>query len=85
MKTDDIRTYEIQILGRVEADDINRTSPVPFTIEPVEETNTSLTLRTDQSGMIGLIRHLHGMGLMLVSMSCRIENLPDNCSTSILR
>jgi hypothetical protein len=39
-------------------------------VEQLEQT-TLLTVRTDQSGMIGLIRHLHGLGLMLLSVNCQ--------------
>lgn len=80
MKIDGVRTYQIQIEGRVEERDINPASPLQLTVEQVEETSTSVTFRTDQSGMIGLIRHLHGLGLVLLSMYCRSENLPRSDS-----
>lgn len=80
MKFNDVRTYKIQIHGQVEEGDIHPTSPLRFKIEQSEETNTSITLQTDQSGIIGLIRHLHGLGLQLISIICSIENLPDYCS-----
>ena len=80
MKINDVHTYEIQIQGQVEDEDIYLTSPVRFTIEPVGGTNTFIKLRTDQSGMVGFIRHLHGLGLVLISMSCSMENLQDNGS-----
>jgi hypothetical protein len=28
------------------------------------------SVRTDQSGLIGLIRHLHGRGFVLLSVAC---------------
>lgn len=74
MKFNDVRTYKIQIHGRVEEADIDASSPLPFTIEPVEEVNTTLTLQTDQSGIIGMIRHLHGLGLTLISISFTSKN-----------
>lgn len=80
MKFNDVRTYRIKIHGRVEEEDIHPTSPLQFRIEQAEEPNTAIMLQTDQSGIIGLIRHLHSLGLMLISMSCSIENLPDHCS-----
>ena len=72
MKLNDVRTYTIQIHGRVEEGDIHATSPLPFTIRQMEGTNTYITIQTDQSGFIGLIRHLHGLGLVLLSMSASI-------------
>ncbi len=80
MKSIDVRTYKIQIHGQLEEEDIHATSPLRFTIEQVERTNTTITLEADQSGIIGVIRHLHGMGLTLISMICSIENPPKNCS-----
>jgi hypothetical protein len=78
MKSNDVRTYNIQIHGRVEEGDIRATSPLTFTIEQAEVTNTSITLQTDQSGIIGFFRHLHGLGLALISMSCSMEDLQKN-------
>jgi tetratricopeptide (TPR) repeat protein len=76
----DVRTYKIQIHGRVEEADIHASSPLPFAIEQIEGNNTTITLQTDQSGIIGMIRHLHGLGLTLISISCAMENLPDSLS-----
>jgi hypothetical protein len=78
MKLNAVRTYKIQIYGQVKEEDIHPTSPLQFMIDRVEETNTIIKLQTDQSGIIGLIRHLHALGLVLVSMSCSLENLPEN-------
>ncbi len=75
MKFNDVRAYEIQILGQVVEEDIRLTGPRLVTIEQVEETNTLITLQTDQAGIIGLIRHLHALGLVLLSLSCSIEDL----------
>lgn len=77
MRIDDVRTYNVQIYGRVEEADINPTSPLRLTIEQFAGISTSATLRADQSGMIGLIRHLHGLGMVLLSIRCVVENLPD--------
>lgn len=75
MVPNDFRSYKIRIYGRVEEEEIVPTSPVQFTVDAVEEAGTSISFQADQSGMIGLVRHLHGLGLVLVSMSCSIENL----------
>lgn len=76
MKINDVHTYLIQIQGHVEEEDINQTSPLQLTIDRFEERSTTLVLRTDQSGLIGQIRHLHSLGLVLLSISRPIENLP---------
>ncbi len=80
MKINDVRKYQIQVRGRVAEEDINPTSPLRITLEQVDETCTSLTLRTDQSGLIGLIRHLHGLGLVILSIQNRPENVLDHRS-----
>jgi hypothetical protein len=78
MKIHDVRIHKIQIYGRVEAEDINRSSPLQVKIEQEGDEHTFITVRTDQSGLIGLIRHLHGLGLVLVSMSSSADQ-PLNC------
>lgn len=80
MKINDVRTYKIRMQGKVEEEDINPTSPMRLTLEQVGETSTSVTLLTDQSGLIGLIRHLHGLGLVLLSIDSHVETLSDRCS-----
>lgn len=77
MKFDDVCTYQIKIQGHMEEEDISRTSPVQFTLEHGADTNTSIMLQSDQSGLIGLIRHLHGLGLVFLSIHSSLENLPD--------
>ena len=78
MKIHNVRIYKIQIHGQVKEEDINRSSPLQFKMEQEGENYTFITVQTDQSGLIGLIRHLHGLGLVLVSMSSCLEH-PHNC------
>jgi hypothetical protein len=66
---DDITTFTIEIRGQVDQDDINAASPLKVTVTQVEESRTILSACTDQSGVIGLIRHLHGMGLIIRSFT----------------
>ena len=79
MKLTDVRTYTIQIYGRIEDADIGASSPLPFAIEHIEGMHTTVTLHTDQSGIIGMIRHLHSLGLTLISIRFTLENLPETC------
>ena len=83
MKIDDVRTYIIQIQGRVEEADINSTGPLRLTLGQEQGINTCVHLQTDQSGLIGLIRHLHGLGLVLLSVVCAGENTPDPDSKNL--
>lgn len=80
MNIHNVRIYSIQIYGHVKEEDINRSSPLQFKIEQDGEDNTFVAARSDQSGLIGLIRHLHGLGLVLVSMSSHNEDPFDPCS-----
>jgi hypothetical protein len=66
----DICTYHIQIRGQVDEDEINATSPLQMTVVRVDAASTLLTVPTDQSGLIGLMRHLHGLGFVFRSINC---------------
>jgi hypothetical protein len=74
MKINDVHTYQIKIQGQIEEDDISRTSPHRFTVELAPDSNTSIMLQTDQSGLIGLLRHLHGLGLVILSVHNSLES-----------
>ncbi len=67
---DDICAYRIEVRGQVGANDINTTGPLQIAIERAGTDATRFTICTDQSGLIGLLRHLHGRGLVLLSV-CR--------------
>jgi hypothetical protein len=62
----DMSTYLIQLRGQVDEDEINATSPLQMTVVQVDTAATLCTVCTDQSGLIGLMRHLHRLGLALV-------------------
>ena len=72
----DMCTYLIQLRGQMDEGDINATSPLQITVVQVEANKgypyaaTLLTVCTDQSGLIGLLRHLHGLGFVLLSVNC---------------
>jgi hypothetical protein len=67
---DDICTYQIAVRGQMDEDDLNAMSPLQVAVVQADTTSTLFTVRTDQSGLIGLMRHLHGRGLTLLSVSC---------------
>jgi hypothetical protein len=64
----DMCTYLILLRGQIDASEINAMGPLQVTTEPLNSGATQLTVSTDQSGLIGLMRHLHGLGLVLESM-----------------
>ncbi len=64
----DICTYHIEVRGPVDENTFNATSPLQMTVVRATPAATLCTLRTDQSGLIGFIRHLHGQGFVLLSV-----------------
>nr|WP_044200851.1 hypothetical protein [Oscillochloris trichoides] len=60
-----IHNYRIEVLGRLDADFLAACCP-PETRMVLGDTVTTLShLRTDQAGIIGIIRHLHNCGCVL--------------------
>jgi hypothetical protein len=65
---EDFAAYQIRIRGQVEADDLNTASPLQLTVQHADQNVTIITVHTDQAGVIGLMRHLHGLGFLLLSV-----------------
>jgi hypothetical protein len=59
-------TYQIHLRGKLDEADFNTLSPTHVTVESVEENTTQILAQTDQAGLIGLLRHLHGQGFELL-------------------
>ena len=68
-----MNTYRIQLLGQVDIDELNRMSPHQMTLVRTTQETTLVHICTDQSGLIGLIRHLHGRGLELLAVQSEPE------------
>lgn len=66
---EDIRTYQIHINGQVIESEIAQFCPSEWTIDSNKNHSSLLTIETDQSGLIGLLRHLHGLGFELLSFN----------------
>ena len=66
----DMCNYQIEVRGQVDVKSFNATSPLQTTVIRTDKAATLFTIRTDQSGLIGLIRHLHGQGFVLLSVAC---------------
>jgi hypothetical protein len=65
---DELGPYQIQLRGRVDENEINTMSPLQMTVKERNTVSTLLTVSTDQSGLIGLMRHLHGLGFVFLSV-----------------
>jgi len=61
-------TYQIEVRGQVDGKDLNAMSPVQVTVVRADATSTLFTICADQSGLVGLMRHLHGRGVVLLSL-----------------
>jgi hypothetical protein len=70
----DTRTYQIVVQDLLDENDLNAASPIHMEMAVAEGAASMLTVCTDQSSLIGLIRHLHARGLVLLSIN---SALPD--------
>lgn len=64
----EICIYRIEVQGQIDANDLNAISPLQMEIQRVNPDATLFTVNTDQSGLIGLMRYLHGLGLAFESV-----------------
>ncbi|HEX2978980.1 MAG TPA: hypothetical protein VHO48_01830 [Anaerolineaceae bacterium] len=62
-------TYQIELLGRLDVNELNLLSPQEMREVCTAPAATLLSVTTDQSGLIGLLRHLHGLGLVILSLT----------------
>ena len=62
----EICTYEVEVRDKVEGSTFNMNSPFQIKVLGTERTATRFTFCADQSGLIGLIRYLHGQGFVLL-------------------
>ena len=65
-----VRIYTIQIRGQINEDEINAMSPLHMIWERMDTAVTHFSVHTDQSGLIGLMRYLHGLGFVLLAVNC---------------
>jgi len=65
---DDIGTYYIEVEGHTDGNNLHRSGPLEMKLVWADDTTTLFTICTDQSGVIGLIRYLHGQGFVLLSV-----------------
>lgn len=65
--------YAILLRGRIDPGELGAASPLRMKVECLEGENTKCEVRTDQSGIIGLLRYLHGRGFVVLSVSCKSQ------------
>jgi hypothetical protein len=70
----DVGYYQIRLAGEVDANEVNAMSPLQVAVEALQPgatpvSTTLMTFCTDQSGLLGLMRHLHGLGFIVLSLT----------------
>jgi hypothetical protein len=71
----DHRIYTIRVQGALSIADIEHFCPPGLKIEESLGSETILIVNTDQSGLIGLMRNLHNLGIELLAF--------DSCSSDV--
>jgi hypothetical protein len=61
-------TYHVEVRGQMDEHAFNTTSPLQIAVVGGDPAATLFTIHADQSGLIGLIRHLHRQGFVLLSV-----------------
>ncbi|MGB7536934.1 MAG: hypothetical protein WBM17_00200 [Anaerolineales bacterium] len=67
---DGLNGYLIEVKGRMDEYGLNEAGPLQVRRVQGDARSTVFEARTDQSGLIGLLRHLHGRGAVLLSVRC---------------
>jgi hypothetical protein len=65
---DDECIYHLRIHGQMTSSEVSAFCPPRSTIDQDGEASTRLTVRTDQAALVALIRRLHGLGFLLLSV-----------------
>jgi hypothetical protein len=73
----DQHTYLIQLRELVNVDELNARAPLRISGARTEAATTQMTVCSDQAGLIGLLRHLHGLGFQFLSIACE-STLQEN-------
>ncbi len=70
----DQHTYLIKLRGPVEVAELNAHAPLKILPVRTDSTMTLISAATDQAGLIGLLRHWHGLGFQFVSIVCESQH-----------
>ena len=76
-----MNTYHFQVQGQIDVADLNPLSPHQMTNLSAAPHDTRFMIYTDQSGMIGMLQHLHNLGLTIQSIVC--QPAADSLSPSL--
>jgi hypothetical protein len=73
-----IRTYTLTLGGNLDTNFASNFCPPETTLAYDMNTLTLANLRLDQSGLIGLLRQLHNLGCVILSLESDQESLCPN-------
>jgi len=59
-------TYLFHLLGQIDINELNAMSPHQIRAGQSTPAETQFSIYTDQSGMIGMLQHLHNQGLAVL-------------------
>lgn len=64
------RTYTLKLAGTVDEEFLNSFCPTGTMLAQGEDGATMLTIHTDQSGLIGMLRLFHNLGFIILAVRC---------------
>ncbi len=67
-RPDDLRTYRITLRGQVDEEFVAAYCPAGTLLAHEGDTARLSDIRADQSGIVGLVRHLHNLGCTIVAL-----------------
>ncbi len=70
-RMDEPAAYRVTIQGCIGKELVDESGPVQINevrVDPARGITTLAGIFTDQVGMVGLIRHLHGLGIVLLAL-----------------
>ena len=73
----EICTYHIEVKGKMVESNLAAMNRHPVTVIRLNSETSQIEIITDQSGLVGLIRHLHSRGIELLSISRDVQVPPQ--------
>lgn len=69
----DQHTYLIELRGSIDVAELNTRAPLKTSSVRTDSTMTVISASTDQAGLIGLLRHWHGLGFQFAAIACELH------------
>lgn len=81
----DVHNYQIHVRGPVDTRQINAGSPLEMTVIQSDPYATVLSIHTDQSGLVGVVRYLHSQGFELLFAGSESTAIAPTAPTGVSR